>query len=192
MDTKEKILTAASELFLEGGAGALSVRAISKRAGLSTIGIYSHFNGKQGVLDELYMEGFRLVDKTLIDLDFTRGGREAILEAANRYCDMAENHRAHYKLIFGEGDTNYEPSEEARDVARTSFELLVNTSAQALPSSASGAEKREFALGLWALIHGFVTLQHHAVNNMMESANWRAMIQRAVVAHLERQKRPQT
>ena len=42
MQRKSKILYAASALFLEGGLAALSVRAISKKAGLSTIGIYSH------------------------------------------------------------------------------------------------------------------------------------------------------
>ena len=36
LDGRTKILNAASELFLEGGMGALSVRAIAKRAGLST------------------------------------------------------------------------------------------------------------------------------------------------------------
>ena len=55
---KGRILAAASELFLEGGVRALSVRAMANRAGVSTIGIYSHFNGKQGILDALYIEGF--------------------------------------------------------------------------------------------------------------------------------------
>ena len=50
---KENILQAASELFLEGGSAALSVRAIARRAGVSTMGIYSHFEGKQGSLDAL-------------------------------------------------------------------------------------------------------------------------------------------
>ena len=60
-DTREKILDAASALFLKGGTNALSVRAIAKGAGMSTIGIYSHFKGKQGISDALYIEGFELV-----------------------------------------------------------------------------------------------------------------------------------
>ena len=66
MDARTKILNAASELFLEGGGDALSVRAISKRAGLSTIGIYSHFQGKQGILDALYIEGFNHVREAMV------------------------------------------------------------------------------------------------------------------------------
>ena len=54
-NNKEKILEAASVLFLKGGSAALSVRAIAKAAGVSTIGIYSYFEGKQGILDVLYI-----------------------------------------------------------------------------------------------------------------------------------------
>lgn len=185
MDTKEKILTAASDLFLEGGAAALSVRAISKRAGLSTIGIYSHFQGKQGILDELYIQGFGLVADVMEDLKETNDMISAILKATERYCDMAENHRAHYKLIFGEGESSYTPSQEAKEVARDTFEILIQKTALALPETATRFEQREFALGLWALIHGFVTLQHHAVNDLMGSPDWRAMILRAVEVHLK-------
>ena len=58
---RDKILHAVSELFLVGGLASLSVRSIAKKAGLSTIGIYSHFEGKQGILDALYIEGFERV-----------------------------------------------------------------------------------------------------------------------------------
>jgi len=60
-DARKNILAAASSLFLKGGVPSLSVRAIAREAGISTIGIYSHFNGKQGILDALYIEGFNLV-----------------------------------------------------------------------------------------------------------------------------------
>ena len=64
-DTRQKILEAASTLFLKGGTHALSVRAIAEGASMSTIGIYSHFKGKQGILDALYIEGFTLVDEMM-------------------------------------------------------------------------------------------------------------------------------
>ena len=77
---KANILEAASKLFLEGGSGALSVRAIAKQAGVSTIGIYSHFEGKQGILDALYIEGFELVSRLIDDvLDENLSPRAAIV-----------------------------------------------------------------------------------------------------------------
>ena len=65
-NSKERILLAASKLFLNGGISALSVRAIARESNLSTIGIYSHFNGKQGILDALYILKGLLALKTLL------------------------------------------------------------------------------------------------------------------------------
>lgn len=184
-ETKTKILDAASALFLEGGAAALSVRAISKRAGLSTIGIYSHFNGKQGILDALYIEGFDYVSDTVKDLDAPGDQQLAIVTATERYLDMADQHRAHYKLIFGEGDSSYTPSDEAKLAGRSAFSLLVKRAASLLPDQADQKKQQEFALSIWALIHGFVSLQYHAVSNLLEGKDWRAMIIEAVERHID-------
>src|SRR3954467_13282778 len=48
----------ASELLSKEGASGLSVRRIAAAAGCSTMGLYSRFGGKDGVVDELYAEGF--------------------------------------------------------------------------------------------------------------------------------------
>ncbi|GAF55442.1 transcriptional regulator, TetR family [Psychrobacter sp. JCM 18901] len=109
MDARTKILNAASELFLEGGGDALSVRAISKRAGLSTIGIYSHFQGKQGILDALYIEGFNLVREAMDVIPEGRANKEQVLEACLGYLNVGEKYEAHYRLIFGESDAGYQP-----------------------------------------------------------------------------------
>ncbi len=52
------ILEAASKLLSEEGAGALTVRRIATEAGCSTMGLYSRFGGKDGVVDQLYVQGF--------------------------------------------------------------------------------------------------------------------------------------
>ena len=57
-DTGTAILRAASDLLAAEGPGALSVRRIAAAAGCSTMGLYSRFGGKDGVVDELFAEGF--------------------------------------------------------------------------------------------------------------------------------------
>ena len=57
-DTGAAILRAASDLLATEGPGALSVRRIATAAGCSTMGLYSRFGGKDGVVDELFAEGF--------------------------------------------------------------------------------------------------------------------------------------
>ncbi|MGY0590479.1 MAG: TetR/AcrR family transcriptional regulator [Paraglaciecola chathamensis] len=182
---KRKILKAASELFLEGGIAALSVRSIAKKAGVSTIGIYSHFQGKEGILDELYIQGFELVMQAM---DFERkalSAKDIMLKGVRGYFAMAEAHEGHYRLIFGENDSRYTPSEEAKAVAEKAFGQLLNVTALLLPDNASMALKQKNALEIWAFVHGYVSLKHHAVASIFETPDWYAMAEEAVSVHID-------
>ena len=185
--TKIRILDAASALFLDGGAAALSVRAIANRAGLSTIGIYSHFKGKQGILDTLYIEGFGYVSDAVKASHAEGDPKAAIIAATHRCIMVAEQHRAHYKLIFGEGDSNYIPSSDAKQAGRDAFFELVALTSTALPEHATLDERQQFAVGIWALVHGFISLQHHAVSNIIVTKNWQEMALQAMAVYVEAQ-----
>lgn len=185
IESKAKILTAASELFAESGANGLSVRAISKRAGLSTIGIYNHFNGKQGILDALYIEGFQMVMAAIdVDLDAV-APREAVLQGLSNYIDLAARHTGHYQLIFGRADPTYQPSSAATAVGEEAFNRLAHLVGHALPKALSGRERREAALQLWALAHGYVSLQDHEATELIPHTAWRDLIMKAVTTHLD-------
>lgn len=183
--SKSRILTAASEIFAESGASGLSVRAISGRAGLSTIGIYNHFNGKQGILDALYIEGFERVMAAIdFDLDDLTP-REAVLKGLANYIDLAGQHRGHYQLIFGRGDPSFVPSSSATAVGEDAFNRLTRLVARALPDHFSGREKREAALQLWALAHGYVSLQDHEATDLIPMTAWRDLTMNAVTTLLD-------
>lgn len=184
-NSKSKILTAASELFAEKGAGGLSVRAISGRAGLSTIGIYNHFNGKQGILDALYIEGFELVMAAIDVLDKGLSPRQAVLMGLSNYIDLAAQHRGHYQLIFGVGEPAYAPSSGAIAVGEQAFNRLTDLVARAIPAELNGHQKREAALQLWALAHGYVSLQDHEATDLVPTTAWRDLILNAVTLHLD-------
>lgn len=173
-DGRSKILAAASRLFLQGGSNALSVRAISKEAGLSTIGIYSYFQGKQGILDTLYMEGFAMVDDTTAILSPDLPPLDIVMRGARNYLNFAENYPGHYQLIFGVKDKGYTPSEEAKEVARQSFLRLISLAEVILPESANGFQRRETAMQVWALLHGFVSLNLHEVTEDLDWQDWKA------------------
>jgi len=182
MDTRTKILNAASELFLEGGVSALSVRAISNRAGLSTIGIYSHFQGKQGILDALYIEGFDLVYEAMnVDVS-NQATLELVMQASDRYLQVAIEHEAHYRLIFGESDAVYEPSEEARLAADRAFTKLVKNTEDYLQDAGLTTDRVVAAMDLWALLHGYVSISHHA--RAKQDWDWKAMALRAAELHM--------
>ncbi len=184
-DTKEKILAAASQLFLSGGINALSVRAISKEANLSTIGIYSYFNGKQGILDALYIEGFNMVlAATDVNID-KNDPKSSAMNAAKGYLQTALNHQAHYRLIFGASDASYQPSEEARNVSEKAFIRITKIVGALLPEQASIEQRQQAALQVWSLVHGYLSLKQHAISEVFEGERWEGMILDAVSLHLD-------
>ncbi|PYE38732.1 TetR/AcrR family transcriptional regulator [Psychrobacter fozii] len=185
MDARTKILNAASELFLEGGGDALSVRGISKRAGLSTIGIYSHFQGKQGILDALYIEGFNLVREAMNVIPDGRANKEQVLEACLGYLNVGEKYEAHYRLIFGESDAGYQPSIEAIAARDSAFSKLVRVAGSYLPDGATIEERRQIALDIWAIVHGYVSISHHMVFTDDINLDWKSMALRVVEVQLD-------
>ena len=184
-DAKNTILQAATELFLEGGSAALSVRAISKRAGVSTIGIYSHFKGKQGILDQLYIEGFGKIFSIIDIIDSTAPPREVILNGVKGYLAVADQYEAHYRLIFGESDKGYSPSEEARAMSEKAFKKLVEVSSLLLPQDTEVSKKQRIALEIWAFVHGYVSLKHHAISTLIKPAEWNSLALSALATHID-------
>src|SRR4051812_38378472 len=65
-DLHDRLLDAALRVLAEGGAAALTVRGIADAAGTSTIGIYTHFGGRAGLLEVLYRRGFERLRAALI------------------------------------------------------------------------------------------------------------------------------
>ena len=185
VDSRTKILNAASDLFLEGGITALSVRAIAKQAGLSTIGIYSYFDGKQGILDALYIEGFERVANAMDVSELNASPRKKVLHATQAYLTVADKFGAHYRLIFGELSVSYQPSERARLVGEQAFGKLIDLAALLLPQDASLLSKQKQALEIWAIVHGYVGLKNHAVSKLISSADWNALALDTVGRHLD-------
>lgn len=161
------------------------MRAIARQADLSTIGIYNHFNGKQGILDALYIEGFELVMAAIRVDPSTASPREAVLQGLANYLDLATTHSGHYQLIFGRGDPTYTPSSAAKAVGAEAFNQLTRLVARALPASLTSTEQRETALQLWALAHGYISLQDHEATELIPMTAWRDLAFQAVTRQLD-------
>jgi len=186
-DAQVKILQAASTLFLQGGVPSLSVRAIAREAGISTIGIYSHFKGKQGILDALYIQGFNLVYDAMAEQadglseDLTKTDQQNkhyVLNACAAYMDVGAEYEAHYRLIFGERDASYSPSPKAKEAAKRAFAKLVSVSAAYL-GEAANQQAHKLALDTWAIVHGYVSIRHHVAMSKQD-INWKRQALEAV------------
>ncbi|MDO6567844.1 WHG domain-containing protein [Alteromonas sp. 1_MG-2023] len=183
-DTRQKILEAASTLFLKGGTHALSVRAIAEGAGMSTIGIYSHFKGKQGILDALYIEGFTLVDE-MMKLSQGDTPRDRLLNACEQVLNFSEEHAAHYNLIFGSNLKDYTPNEEAIAAGESAFITLTKVVSAIIQKDIPAEERQDIAMQIWALCHGYISLNQHEISNRIEWSDWKARALNAIGLHAQ-------
>ncbi|WP_262694400.1 TetR/AcrR family transcriptional regulator [Kordiimonas aquimaris] len=184
-DTRTKILKAASALFLEGGSAALSVRAIAARAEMSTIGIYSHFKGKQGILDALYTQAAEMASAAMDVQQAGLSPRDIMMTAARNYIVLSETNEAHYRLFFGESDPGYTPSPEAQKAGFEAFGKLLEQTAFVLPQDTAPEEVRDTALTIWALMHGFFGLRNHAGADKLRVESWRGLTLDAMSNHID-------
>jgi AcrR family transcriptional regulator len=68
-ETRQRLLTAAAELFARDGYDAVSVDAIGDAAGRTSGSVYAHFGGKQGLLVAL-LEGFQDDLAAVVEAEF--------------------------------------------------------------------------------------------------------------------------
>ena len=162
-----RILEAASELLSKEGASALSVRKIAAAAGCSTMGLYSRFGGKDGVVDELYAEGFeRLVDAMKANQP-TDDPLADLRRGAGCYRDHAIANATHYMVMFGGAVPGFVPSDESHDLAHAAFDGLVAKVARCTDAGVFDGEPEQIAELLWGVMHGLVMLELVGINPAM-------------------------
>jgi len=163
----QRILEAASELLSKEGASALSVRRIAAAAGCSTMGLYSRFGGKDGVVDELYAEGFERLVGAMKGDHPTDDPLADLRRGAACYRDAALANATHYMVMFGGAVPGFVPSDASHELAHSAFGGLVGKVARCTDAGLFRGSPDEIAELLWGSIHGLVMLEIVGVNPMM-------------------------
>jgi AcrR family transcriptional regulator len=154
------LLDAASRLLASDGPSGLTVRRIASDAGCSTMGVYSRFGSKDGVVDHLYMEGFR---RLIGAMDAVGDSDDPLADL--RRCGLAYRRNAienatYYLVMFARAVPGFVPSDEAQTVSYASFEQLVERVSRCQAAGAyREGEPHEMAEVIWGAIHGHVMLE---------------------------------
>ena len=157
------VVRAALDLIGEEGPEGLTVRALARRADVAPMSIYNHFDGKNGVLDAIIIDGFTILASfaatDLVD------PRENLVAGARAYRDFALDYRAHYTVMFLHQFVGYTPSPDTMYVAAKGFEILAG---QVLTCQErgifAGRNYSDVAQQLWAAVHGYVALEILGIN----------------------------
>ena len=164
-EVEPAILAAAEALLDEGGPEALSVRRIAERACVAPMGLYSRFDGKQGVVDALFTEGFAALASTIRSTRENPDAVGAFRDAGLAYRALAKAHPARYQVMFLRAVPGFEPSEPARLAAGDAFLALVEALQRGIDAGGfSRGDAAELAQQVWATCHGWVALELCGIN----------------------------
>jgi AcrR family transcriptional regulator len=119
-------------------------------------GVYTHFGSKQGLLEELYLYGFRRLEERLSSVPSDGQGRQELLAFALAYRAFALDNDALYGLMFERATPDFVPSDASRLAALSTFEMLATRVADWRPDFTDPAADAHL---VWATMHGLVTIE---------------------------------
>ena len=157
---RRALLDAASALLAEEGPDALSVRRIATRAGCSTMLVYSRLGGKQGVVDALWVEGFRRLAAQVRAVRSTADPIDDLRRCARAYRKFAIANPTYYAVMFDRAVPDFTPSQDAGRFGSETLDVLAERVQRAMDAGVfAPANARQVAASLWAANHGLVSIE---------------------------------
>jgi AcrR family transcriptional regulator len=148
-----RILKAADMLWRRGGENALTMRAVAQAAGTNTPAMYRRFRNREDLLKALVLRVAERV-RTYFEAGQTLEGM------AEAYVDYALNAPNEYQLFYShvavlDARKKGKAPRPIRE-SRPNFAFVEQTAARELGGHQE--DYTEFALQIWSLLHGAVTL----------------------------------
>ncbi len=169
--TGQALLTAAHDLLESQGPTALTVRRIATAAGVSTMNVYSRFGGKDGVLDELFSDGFRRLGEQMAATPSTADALADLHACGAAYRAFARDNPTYYSLMFDRVVPDYRPSDAARQIAVATLSHLASRVERAMDAGViARRDPFQVAMALWACQHGLVSLAARTTD--VEAFDW--------------------
>jgi AcrR family transcriptional regulator len=161
---RERLLDAGLEVVTEhGDAAHATIRAVTKRAGVSPTAFYLHFATRDEFLAALRQRGFEEFRAAVAEAADSGGADPAarLHASALGYIHFARERPNVYAMIFG---PDHSPEEAEPDAPGPgSFGDLVERVAAYLDQAGRDKANIELlAMALWTGLHGFVTLSYAA------------------------------
>lgn len=158
-DLRRALLDASLALIAEEGFGALSLREVARRAGVTHAAPYRHFADKEALLAAVAEEGFRSMTLRMQERMAPEKTPEGRLEACGvAYVLFAMENPSHFRVMFGPHFT-HPPEMPSSDGTVNSFGLLLGAISECQRAGVVRAgEPRVLALACWSLVHGLASL----------------------------------
>ena len=153
----ERLVAAALRVLAAHGVGELTVRRVAEEAESSTMGVYSRFGGRAGLLQALYQRSFHLLTQALGAVPITDDPLHDLRELAYAYRDFALDGPQRYLFMFSRPLPDFEPTSGLHaEVLQAAFAPVIEAVRR---SGAQGLAATRAAYCLWCVMHGLVGLE---------------------------------
>ncbi len=133
--------------------------------------VYSRFGGKDGVIEELFIDGHRRLIALLDQVPSTDDVSADIINVANAYRTFAQNNPTYYGIMFRSTVPGFVASHEASEIAGTSLFMMVErVKLGQQRGEIADCDPIEIAAWLWATCHGMISLELDGVAS--EFVSW--------------------
>ena len=109
---RDAIVDVAWQLVREEGLGALSLRELAKRAGITTPTIYAYFESKHAIYDAMFRRAATEFADWMTE-PYDLDGRALLAASVRRFVEFCTTEPARYQLLFQRTIPGFEPSPEA-------------------------------------------------------------------------------
>jgi AcrR family transcriptional regulator len=153
-DLRETVLRLALARLETGPPEELTLRALSRQAGVSSMALYRHFADREALLSSLAEVGFDDLGKRMTAVDEAKDARSGLIAIGVVYVGFAVERPGLFRLMYGgEPPVPTRPT-GAGEAPHAGYAVLSRRIAEL-----AGPRQRKTAfLASWALVHGLATL----------------------------------
>lgn len=154
-DLPAALVRAAMEMLAEDGSVDLSLRAVARRAGVSTAAPYRHFPDRMALLSAIAAVGYRELMTELATHHPTPSTVADIADLGVIYVCFALSRPGLFRVMFAEGCDKTSPDRVAAVAAVNAY---LQAAAQRIYPGAEADTLATLATGTWSLVHGLAFL----------------------------------
>jgi AcrR family transcriptional regulator len=166
IETREKILDAARELFISEGYEGVSMRKVAEKIEYTPTTIYGHFRDKEELFLELCHSDLRDLTESFLKLAQIPDLAQRLRRIGHAYIDFGLKNPNHYRMMFMTAHPEITEEAERRmgkgNPEKDAYAFLRHTVVEALAAGLFRNDLNDpelIAQTLWAGAHGMVSLQ---------------------------------
>jgi len=159
-DLKNALIQAGVEILTKEGIGALSLRSVARKAGVSHSAPYAHFQDKQALLAAISTEGFNRLQKCLKSAAAsTDQPQKQIVACARAYADFAMYECDIFNIMFSGVLEQEQAYPEFVEISKSTAAFLAKIVRACQEAGIFPAGNTDLlSVVIWGQLHGIVTL----------------------------------